>query len=242
MATRPSMDSSLPENRLLRALPSAEYDRLRRRMDEVILELGDGVYRANGLIRHVYFPRSGILSKVIDMADGGTVEVATIGREGVAGLPVFHGVEKSPFRVYCQLPPCTCLRMPADVFGEESERPGAFRSLLNQYTHARFCQTAQTAACNRLHPLEQRLARWLLMTRDRVGSGDLHLTQQVLAEMLGVRRPSVTLALAILRSSGLIIYSRGRILIRDHARMEAAACECYRAVRDEFDRFLPPSR
>jgi CRP-like cAMP-binding protein len=242
MAARRFMDSSLPENRLLRALPFDEYDRLRRRMDEVILDLGDGVYRASGPIRHVYFPRSGILSKVIDMVDGGTVEIATIGREGVAGLPVFHGVEKSPFRVYCQLPPCACLRMPADVFSEESERPGAFRSLLNHYTHARFCQTAQTAACNRLHPLEQRLARWLLMTRDRVGTGDLHLTQQVLAEMLGVRRPSVTLALGILQSSGLILCSRGRILLRDHAKLEAASCECYRAVRDAFDRFLPPIR
>lgn len=242
MAPRRPIDTSLPENRLLAALPRDDHDRLVHLMDEVTLTLGDGVYRANGQIHHLYFPRSGIVSQVIDMEDGGTVEVGTIGREGVVGLPVFHGVEKNPFRVYCQVPPCVCRRLRANVFDEESRRPGPLRTLLHRYSHARLCQTAQTAACNRLHSLEQRLARWLLTTRDRIGTGDLHLTQQVLAEMLGVRRPSVTLASGILQAGGLIHCSRGRVVIRDHQKLEAAACECYRAVRDEFDRFLPPSR
>ena len=113
------------------------------------------------------------------------------------------------------------------------------QTLVHRYAQARFCQTAQTAACNRLHPIEQRLARWLLMTSDRVGGEELNLTQQVISEMLGVRRPSVTLAAGILQERGLITLSRGWVLIRDRRRLEAAACECYRAVRDEFNRFLP---
>ena len=239
MAARRSLASSRPENRLLAALPRDDYERLTCRMDEVTLNLGDGVYRANGPIRHVYFPRSGILSQVIDMEDGETVEVSTVGREGVVGLPAFHGVDRSPFRVYCQLPPCICLRLPADLFVEEVRRPGPFQDLILRYTHARYCQTAQTAACNRLHRIEQRLARWLLMTRDRVGSGELLLTQQVLSEMLGVRRPSVTLAIGELQKAGLISCSRGRVVIQEGRGLEAAACECYQVVRDEFDRFLP---
>jgi CRP-like cAMP-binding protein len=224
---------------MLAALPRDEHDRLTRRMDEVTLELGDEVFRAQGPIRHIYFPRTGILSQVIDMQDGETVEVSTIGREGLAGLPIFHGVERSPFRIYCQLPPCTCRRLPADLFEQEAQREGPLRKLLHRYSHARLCMTAQTAACNRLHPIEQRLARWLLTTRDRVGLSELRLTQQVLSEMLGVRRPSVSLAAGVLQSRGLIRLARGRVTIRDAAKLEAASCECYRAVRDEFDHFLP---
>ena len=239
MAVRRPADSTVPENRVLAALPREDWDRLLERMDEVTFDLGEGVYRADGPIRHVYFPRSGILSKVIDLQDGATVEVVTIGREGVTGMPLFHGVPKSPFRVYCQMPPCVCRRLPADVFQDESRRSGPLQGLLHRYAHARWCQTAQTAACNRFHPIEQRLARWLLMTSDRVGTNELALTQQVLAEMLGVRRPSVTLAAGTLQAAGLIACRRGRIVLADRRRLEQAACECYRAVRDEFDRFLP---
>ena len=239
MAARRPVDSSLPENRLLAALPREEFDRLARHMDEVTLELGDVVYRAQGPVRHAYFPRCGILSLVIDMQDGGTVEIATVGREGLSGLPVFHGVDRCPWRVYCQLAPCVCRRMPADLFRRETGREGPLQALVHRYAHARMCQTAQTAACNRLHPIEKRLARWLLMTSDRVGTNELNLTQQVLSEMLGVRRPSVTLAVGALQKAGLIACRRGRVEIRDRARLERASCECYRAVRDEFDRFLP---
>jgi CRP-like cAMP-binding protein len=232
-------DKYVPENRVLAALPPEECDRLVRRMDEVTLELGDEIFRVNRPIRHVYFPRSGIISKVIDMQDGETVEVGTIGREGIAGLAVFHRVERSPFRAYCQLPPCLCRRLPVDLFEDEVRREGPLRSLLHRYTHARLCTTAQIAACNRLHPIEQRLARWLLTTRDRVGQNELNLTQHVLSEMLGVRRPSVSLAGGALQARGLIRLGRGRVTIRDGAKLEAACCECYRSVRDEFDQFLP---
>lgn len=239
MASSRAVDSAHPENRLLAALLRDERERLIRRMDEATFELGDEVYRAQGTIRHIYFPRTGILSQVIDMQDGETVEVSTIGREGLAGLPVFHRVERSPFRLYCQLPPCICRRMPADLFEQEAQRDGQLRTLLHRYSHARLCMTSQAAACNRLHPIEQRLARWLLTTRDRVGTSELNLTQQVLSEMLGVRRPSVSLAAGMLQARGLIRCGRGRVTIRDGAKLEAACCECYRAVRDEFDHFLP---
>jgi len=192
-------------------------------------------------MNHVFFPRSGILSKVIDLQDGATVEACTIGREGVVGLALFHHIEKSPFRVYCQMPPCVCRRLASNIFDLEIQRSGSLQRMLHRYAHARWCQTAQTAACNRFHPIEQRLARWLLLTSDRVGVNNLNLTQQVLAEMLGVRRPSVTLAAGTLEAAGLIACTRGRVSIVDHRKLEAAACECYRAVRDEFDRFLPPS-
>jgi CRP-like cAMP-binding protein len=239
MAPSRAVDGSHPENRLLAALPREDRERLVRRMDEVTLALGDEVYRATGQIRHVYFPRTGIISKVIDMQDGETVEVGTIGREGLAGLPIFHHVERSPFRTYCQLPPCLCRRLPVDLFEQEVLKEGPLRLLLHRYSHARLCMTAQIAACNRLHPIEQRLARWLLTTRDRVGKDELNLTQQVLSEMLGVRRPSVSLAAGALQARGLIRIGRGRVTIRDGERLEAACCECYRAVRDEFDQFLP---
>jgi CRP-like cAMP-binding protein len=239
MAPSRAVDAAHPENRLLASLPKEDRDRLVRRMDEVTLQLGDGLYRANGPIRHIYFPRSGIISKVIDMQDGETVEVGTIGREGVVGLPIFLGVDLSPFRVYCQLPPAICRRLPVDLFEAEVRKTGPLRTLLHRYTHARLCTTAQIAACNRLHPIEQRLARWLLTTRDRVGTDELNLTQHVLSEMLGVRRPSVSLAAGVLQGRGLIRLGRGRVMIRDGPRLEAACCECYRAVRDEFDRFLP---
>jgi CRP-like cAMP-binding protein len=235
MATAPP---PLPENRLLAALPPADRDRLVRRADEVTLARGDVVHRANGPIHHVYFPRSGILSMVIDMADGGTVEVGTIGREGMAGLPAFHGAESSPTRVYCQVPPCVCLRIPADVFRAEAGKPGAVHDLMHRFAEVVFALSAQSVACNRLHPVEERLARWLLMTHDRVDGDRLSLTQQVLSEMLGVRRASVTTAAGVLQKAGLIEYRRGTITVLDRKGLEAAACECYRVVRAEFDRLL----
>jgi CRP-like cAMP-binding protein len=228
-----------PENRLLAALPRQERDRLVRRTDEVTLGLGDVVYRPNGPIRHVYFPRTGILSMVIDTEDGHTVEVGTVGNEGMAGLPAFHGAESSPTRVYCQVPPCVCRRMPADVFRDETRRPGPLQDLAHRYAQALLNQSAQSTACNRLHPVEERLARWLLMTHDRVEGDELRLTQEVLSEMLGVRRPSVTLAAGALQQAGLIRYARGRVTVLDRAGLESASCECYRVVRAEFDRLLP---
>lgn len=227
-----------PENCLLAALPPSDRDRLLRRADEVTLARGDVVFRANGPIPHVYFPRSGILSMVIDMSDGGTVEVGTIGREGFAGLPILYAAERSPARVYCQVPPCVCRRVPADVFAAEVRRAGPVQDVAHKYAQAHLNLAAQSVACNRLHPVEERLARWLLMTRDRVGGHELNLTQQILSEMLGVRRASVTTAAGVLQKAGLICYHRGRVTVLDRKGLEAAACECYKVVRAEFDRLL----
>ncbi len=238
MARKPAPTTSLPENRLLAALPVADRDRLVRRMDEVTLARGDTVYRADRPIAYAYFPRAGILSMVVDMKDGGTVEVGTVGPEGMAGLPLLHGAEASPARVYCQVPPCVCRRLPADAFRSEVGGDGPLRRVVNRFAEFTYTLSAQSTACNRLHPVEGRLARWLLMTHDRVGAADLNLTQQIVSEMLGVRRASVTVAAGALQKAGLIRYRHGRVTVVNREGLEAAACECYRVVRAAFDRLL----
>jgi CRP-like cAMP-binding protein len=228
----------LPENRLLAALPAADRARLVRLMDEVTLDRGDVVYQSSGPVGHVYFPCTGMLSQVIDMQDGGTVEVGTIGREGLAGLSLAHGTNRSMGRVYCQVPPCVCRRLPGDVFVAELRAGGRLSSLTRRYAQCLLDLAAQSVACNRLHTVEQRLARWLLMAQDRVGGDRLSLTQQILSEMLGVRRASVTTAAGVLQKSGLIEYRRGTITVKNRRGLETAACECYRVVRTEFERLL----
>jgi CRP-like cAMP-binding protein len=228
----------LPENRLLAALPAADRARLVRRMDEVTLDRGEVVYRSGGPVAQVYFPRTGLLSQVIDMQDGGTVEVGTIGLEGLAGLSLAHGRDRSMGRVYCQVPPSVCRRLPGDVFVAELRAGGRLSALVRRYAQCLLDLAAQSVACNRLHTLEQRLARWLLMTQDRVGGDRLSLTQQILSEMLGVRRASVTTAAGVLQKAGLIKYRRGTITVLDRPGLQAAACECYRVVRAEFERLL----
>jgi CRP-like cAMP-binding protein len=234
---RPTPTSS-SENRLLAALPAGDRSRLLAHADEVTLDRGDLVFRANGPLNHVYLPRTGILSMVIDMTDGGTVEVATIGREGFAGLPVLLGTERSPAPVYCPVPPCVCHRVPAADFVAELRSSTALWDLSNRYAQAHLNLSAQSTACNSRHPVEERLARWLLMTHDRVGDDELNLTQQILSEMLGVRRSSVTTAAGILQRAGLIDYRRGRIRVLDRVGLETAARECYKVVRAEFERLL----
>lgn len=230
--------SEPPENRLLAALPPADRARLVRRMDQVTLDRGDAVCRAGARFRHVHFPRTGILSMVIDMRDGGTVEVATIGPEGLAGLPLVFGTDRSPSRVYCQVPPCVCRRLPAKVFAAEIRAGGPLRALAHRYAECHLVLAAQSVACNRLHSVEERLARWLLTSDDRLSGDQLALTHQILAEMLGVRRASVTLAAGALQRAGLIEYQRGGITVLDRKGLEAVACECYGVVRDEFNRLL----
>jgi CRP-like cAMP-binding protein len=237
-ATDRRADPTLAENRLLAALPRGVSDRLLDGAADVTLRRGEVVYRAHGPVRHVYFPRSGILSVVVDMADGGTVEVGTVGNEGMAGLPAFHGADTSQTRTYCQVPPCVCRRVPAATFRREAERPGPLRDLLSRYVQFTLNLSAQSTACNRLHPVEARLARWLLLTQDRVAADELSLTQQIMSEMLGVRRPSVTLAAQALQAAGLVRYRRGRVTVLDRAGLGAAACECYRVVRAEFERLF----
>lgn len=228
------------ENRLLAALPDAVLDRLRPRLEETALGLKQVLYEADRPIEHVYFPRTGVVSLVIAMADGLMVEVGTVGNEGMVGTPVFLGAEKSPTKAFAQVPG-EALRMRAEDFREEIGSGGPLPDLIRRYTQAMVNQISQSVACNHLHSVQERMCRWLLMTHDRVGADEFSLTQEFLAEMLGVRRPSVTVVAGILQQAGLIRYHRGRVTVLDRAGLEAASCECYRVVRREYDRLLGPA-
>jgi CRP-like cAMP-binding protein len=230
---------SSPENRLLAALPRAEFDRLTARMKNMTFAVRDVLYQSHGPIPHVYFPRTGVVSMVITAEEGGMIEVGTVGREGMAGVPAILGGDRSATHTVWQVGPCEARRMPVAAFREEVQRDGPFRTVLQRYALALMNQISQSAACNRLHAVEERCARWLLMTQDRVGADTFRLSQEFLATMLGVRRPSVTVAAGALQNAGLISYQHGRITILDRERLEAASCECYQTVRDEYDRLVP---
>jgi CRP-like cAMP-binding protein len=223
----------LPENRLLAALPPADRDRLIAGMTEVTFEHREVAYRANGPINYVYFPRSGIISSVVIMLDGATAEVAAVGMEGMIGLPVFMGATRCPEEVFCQIAPATCRRMPAAEFAAEVARGGSLRDVIYAYTRVVLTSTSRLVACNALHPVNGRCARWLLTCRDRVASDEFPLTQEFLATMLGVRRATVTAAAGALQADGLISYRHGHIKILDGPGLEKTACECYEVTRQE---------
>jgi CRP-like cAMP-binding protein len=185
-------------------------------------------------ISHAYFPLGGLVSLLTVMADGTALEVGLIGNEGVVGLPVFLGAESTPGRVICLIP-SDALRLPTEAFRAEVAAGSALDRVLRHYAQGLFTQIAQTAACNRLHPMAQRLARWLLLTHDRVDANEFPLTHEFVSQMLGVRRATVTEALGTLQQAGAIRSARGRITIVDRPGLEAAACECYRIVRDEME-------
>ncbi len=201
------------------------------------MPLGHVLYDPDARITHVYFPLAGLVSLVLTGADGTTVEAGVIGNEGALGIALFLGAEHSPTKAFFQTPG-ECYRIGAAAFQDEVERRGALAVLLRRYTHAMFVQAAQSVMCNRLHSVEERLARWLLMTHDRVGSDVLQLTQEFIAQMLGVRRPSVTVVAGTLQGAGLIRYARGRITVLDRGGLEEASCECYGVVRAELERAL----
>jgi len=224
-------------NRILSALPADEYERISPRLKNVALPLGEVLYRPDEPIPYVYFPLSGTISITAVMRDGSEVEVGMVGREGMLGLPLVLGTDTAPLKALVQVPD-GALRLRADIFGQELERGGGLRRLLLRYAQAFFVQTAVTAACNRLHPLDGRLAKWLLTTRDRAQSEVLPLTQEFLSIMLGVRRAGVSEACGALEGAGVIEHSRGRIRITDSRGLEAASCECYGVVRREYDRLL----
>ena len=226
-------------NRILAALPPKDLKRLEPKLEGLSLEFKQPVYEPGEPIRHVYFPTSGIVSLVIVMSDDLPVEIATVGREGMVGLPVFLEAGETPNRAFCQVPGAA-LRMEAEAFKAEARRGGGLTSLLLRYTQALFNQVAQSAACNRTHTVEERCARWLLQTHDRVGEDRFLLTQEFMAEMLGVRRATVNIAAGILQRAGFIIYSRGRITILDRPGLESASCECYGVVKAESVRLLGP--
>lgn len=225
-------------NRILAALPAKDRFRLRKHLTTVTLERKHSVWQPNQPIEAVYFPLDAVVS-VLAVADGGVVEVGTIGEEGVVGLPVFLGSRSSPGMAFCQVPG-RAERLAVKVFVREARRQGPFQRLLQLYTQGFMVQVSQSTVCNRLHPAEQRLARWLLVVADRVGREQFPLTHEFMAQMLGVRRATVTETAGALQRAKLISYSRGKITVRDRRGLERAACECYRIVRDEFDRLLGP--
>src|SRR5215203_5304231 len=226
-----------PRNRILAALPTAEYERLRPGLDLVRLEVRDIVYDVGRRIERVFFVETGVLSIVAVMPDGSAVETATVGYEGMLGVPVYLDSEQSATQAFCQVA-TRALCMPADVFRRAVTQEATLRTILNRYTQALFMQVAQTSACNRLHPVCERCARWLLQTHDRVESDEFLLTHDFLSQMLGVRRATVTDAAGALQKQGLIEYEYGQIRIKDRAGLERASCECYVIVRSEFDRLL----
>lgn len=237
--TTPPLTRPIVENRLLAALPGKDFDRLTARATTVPFGVRDLVYRTRGPMDHVYFPLDGVFSDIVTMDDGSAVEVGTTGSEGMLGAPLALGADRSPIQVFCQVAG-RARRVPADDFLAEVGRPGPLADLVRRYQLALFTTAAQGVACNRLHGIDERCARWLLMTHDRVGADTFHLTQEFLALMLGVRRASVTVAAGMLQRAGVIDYTRGKITVTDRARLEAASCECYRVVRGAFDRLLPP--
>jgi CRP-like cAMP-binding protein len=228
-------------NRLLAALAVRAPDDaawLASQREPVTLEIGQVIAPAGGAFEHVYFPETAVLSVISRMSDGAAVEVGTVGNEGIAGVATFLEAEASPNETVTQIPGAAS-RVPAEQFVTGADARPALRRLVSRYTQAYLTQVAQTAACNRLHGIEARCARWLLMTHDRVDQAErFPLTQEYLGVMLGVRRVGVTVAAGALRDAGLIRYSRGAIRVLDRAGLEAAACECYGVVRRHFDRLL----
>lgn len=229
-------------NRLLRAVPADAYARLIAGSEVVTLERGDLVYQPGEPIRRVYFPSNMILSVISVMDNGDRVEVGTIGNEGMGGLPAFLESESSPNTVFVQVSG-EARMMDAELLREVADTSPDTRTMLHRYTQSFLNQSAQSAACNRMHSIEERCARWLLMTHDRVGRDTFDLTQEFLADMLGVRRAGVTVVCGALQRAGFIRYRRGHIAILDRAKLEEVTCECYARVRGEVDRLVgaPPS-
>ena len=224
-------------NRLLAALPRAEYLRLLPHLQRVSLALGQSLYTAQTSIPYVWFIERGVVSVFRITQEGALIELAMIGHEGMVGLPVFLGSESTPSQALVQIPG-TGLRMPTTVFRREVPAGSPLHDLLHRYTQAYINQVVQVMVCNRLHSIAQRCVRWLLLTHDRVDSDQFPLTQQFLAHMLGVRRASVGTVTGKLQKAGLIRYSRGVIPILDRPGLEAAACECYGIIKAEYDRLL----
>ena len=224
-------------NRLLSLLSDDDYERLRPHLSHVVFDYRKSLYEASRPIERVYFPVDGVASLVITTADGASAEVGTIGSEGIVGLPVCLGDRAAPSSVYVQVPGAA-LQIDARIFRGELARSTTLNLVMLRYAHAFFNQVAQSAACAHLHKVEQRCCRWLLMTRDRMPSGDFLLTHEFLGMMLGVRRTTVTDVMGSLQKAGLIRYRRGHVTILDQDALQQRACECYEISKLEFDRLL----
>ena len=238
-ADRVAPDAPSPhQNHLLNALPPADYDRLAPNLELIPLRLGDVLYESGGHLRYVYFPTTSIISLLYVMEDGASAEIAVVGNEGILGISLFMGGETTPSRAVVQSAG-HAYRLKAELLKSEFERFGPTMHLLLRYTQALITQMAQTAVCNRHHSVDQQLCRWLLLSLDRLLSNELSMTQELIANMLGVRREGVTEAAGRLQDAGLIEYRRGRITVLDRTAVEARSCECYQVVKSEFDRLLP---
>jgi len=222
-------------NLILRALPDDEYARLEPWLEPVSLKVRDHLYQRNGAIGAVYFPVDGVLSVLATVEDEPAVEVATVGYEGMSGLPVFLGTATSPHDCFCQVEG-NAMCLSTDDLRKFLIGDGALHDLLHRYTQATVVQLAQNVACNRLHNTEERCARWLLQTRDRAGSDQFTLTQEFLGQMLGVSRGTVSLTAGMLQQAGLLRYSRGRMTIVDPEALHDVACECYGIIQEEHRR------
>jgi CRP-like cAMP-binding protein len=225
------------QNRLLAALPAEEYERLRPHLQPVLFSLGEVVYEFAGHLDYVFFPTTSIITLLYTMENGSSAEMGLTGNDGVVGIALFMGGGTMPNRAVVQSAG-GAFRMKAKVLQTEFAQGGTFQRLLLRYTQALITQISQTAVCNRLHSVEQQLCRWLLLSHDRLNTDELVMTQELIADMLGVRREGVTVAAGRLQDDGAISYVRGRIQILDRAKLEATVCECYQVVKDEVNRLL----
>ena len=224
-------------NHLLAALPAAEWARWLPQLEAVEMPLGQVVYESGSTLSHVYFPTTAIVSLLYVMENGASAEIAVVGNEGVVGISLFMGGESTPSRGVVQSAG-QGYRMTAEVIKDEFKRAPVLHLLL-RYTQALITQMAQTAVCNRHHSLDQQLCRWLLLSLDRLSGFELVMTQELIANMLGVRREGVTESALKLQQAGLIRYARGRIKVLDRAGLEQRTCECYAVVKKEYERLLP---
>ena len=225
-------------NQLLAALPTADYRRLLPSLEFVSLPLGRALYESGGKLDYVYFPTDCIVSLLYVMKSGASAEIAVVGHEGLLGIALFMGGESTPSRAVVQSAG-SAYRLPSSILKSEFARRGPMQRLLLRYTQALLTQMSQTVVCNRFHSVDQQLCRWLLLSLDRLHSNELHMTQELIANMLGVRREGVTEAAVKLQTAGLIKYSRGHIKVLDRPKLEERVCECYAVVSRESDRLLP---
>ena len=225
-------------NHLLAALPRAEWARWLPQLESIDMPLGQVLYESGRTLDHVYFPTTAIVSLLYVMENGASAEIAVVGNEGVVGISLFMGGGSTPSRAVVQSAG-KGYRLPAQAMKDEFNQAGPVMHLMLRYTQALITQTAQTAVCNRHHSLDQQLCRWLLLSLDRLTGTELQMTQELIANMLGVRREGVTAAALALQHAGLIRYARGRISVLDRPGLERRTCECYAVVKREYDRLLP---
>ena len=232
------ISSDPKENQLLAALPSVEWQRWLPQLEWIEMPLGQVLYESGGTLSHVYFPTTAIVSLLYVMENGASAEIAVVGNEGIVGISLFMGGESTPSRAVVQSAG-EGFRLHAGIMKDEFSRAGPVLHLLLRYTQALITQMAQTAVCNRHQSLDQQLCRWLLLSLDRLRGNDLVMTQELIANMLGVRREGVTEAALKLQTVGLIRYARGHISVLDRNGLEQRTCECYAVVKKEYDRLLP---